>query len=144
MDSNAHSMMMKPNTKRASLSLLAGALTLVLVTSSWASAPVPAPTGKGETEANIARVTTSVLEQSQFSHHPLDSQLAGKLLDRYLDALDGGHTLFLQSDVDAFAAYRATLAEAIKGRGEHAGRCEVFARYLLRLTQQVDFDLDPP
>jgi carboxyl-terminal processing protease len=134
--------MMKPREKRASLSLLAGALTLALVTSSWASAPVPSAVGKSETEANITRVTTSVLEQSQFSHHPLDAQLAGKLLDRYLDALDGSRTFFLQADVDDFAAYRATLAEAIKGRGDTRAAHEVFARYLLRLQQQVDFDAE--
>ena len=124
------------------MSLLAGVLTLALVTSSRASAPAAAPVGKSETEANIARVTTSLLEQSQFSHHPLDAQLAGKLLDRYLDALDSSHTLFLQSDVDAFAAYRATLAEAIKGRGDTRAAHEVFARYLQRLAQQVDFDAE--
>ena len=42
------------------------------------------------TDANITRLTTGLLEHSQFAHHPFDGQLAGTVLDRYLDALDGG------------------------------------------------------
>jgi hypothetical protein len=40
------------------------------------------------TEANITLVTVGFLEKSQLAHHPLDSELAGQLLDRYLDDLD--------------------------------------------------------
>jgi carboxyl-terminal processing protease len=137
--------MKHPN--RISFTLLAGALTSVLLTpalmaSSWAAAPAPHPVDARATEANIARVTTSLLEQSQFSHHPLDAQLAGKLLERYLDALDGGRSLFLQSDVDGFAPYRATLAQAIKNRGDTQAAREIFVRYLQRLQEQTDFDND--
>jgi hypothetical protein len=48
----------------------------------------------GATESNITRLTTNLLEQSQFAHHPLDSELAAKFLNRYLDDLDGepGHS----------------------------------------------------
>ena len=41
------------------------------------------------------RLTAHLLERSRFAHHPLDSDLAGKFLDSYLDALDGTHSLFL-------------------------------------------------
>src|SRR5688572_17572047 len=74
-------------------------------------APSADPQASPATEANITRLTANLLEQSQFAHHPLDNELAGKFLDRYLDALDGGHSLLLQSDVDEFAAYRSTLAK---------------------------------
>jgi hypothetical protein len=54
--------------------------------------------GKDPTDGNITRVTASLLEHSQFSHHRLDEELAAKFLDRYLDALDPAHMPFLQSD----------------------------------------------
>jgi len=68
------------------------------------------PLDQAATDAEITRLTSKILEKSQFAHHPLDDELAGKFLDRYLDTLDGQHTLFLQSDVDEFAGFRPTLA----------------------------------
>ncbi|MDB6039906.1 MAG: Carboxyl-terminal protease, partial [Verrucomicrobiales bacterium] len=76
-----------------------------------------APTDILATEANIAGLTASVLEHSQFAHHPLDNELAGKFLDRYLDSLDGGHVLFLQSDLKEFDKYRASLAQVTRTTG---------------------------
>jgi carboxyl-terminal processing protease len=94
------------------------------------------------TEANVTRLTASLLAGSQFSHHPLDEQMAAKLLDRYEDALDGSRSLFLQSDVDGFAAYRSALAEATRTAGDTEPARTIFARYLERLGQQVAYDDD--
>ncbi len=92
------------------------------------------------TDANITRLTTGLLEHSQLAHHPFDDQLAGNVLDRYLDALDGTRSLFLQSDVDGFAAYRPMLAQATRGAGDTSAAKAIFARYLERLSQQTAYD----
>ena len=92
------------------------------------------------TDANITRLTTGLLEQSQLAHHPFDGQLAGTVLDRYLDALDGARALFLKSDLDEFAGYRATLAQATRGAGDTSAAKAIFARYLQRLTEQTAYD----
>jgi carboxyl-terminal processing protease len=115
-------------------------LTLALAVSSFAVARPAAPVDVQTTEANIARVTTSLLAQSQLSHHPLDNQLAGKLLDRYLDALDPSRSLFLRSDVAEFDAMRATLAQSTRADGNTRPAHVIFARYLERMKQQVAFD----
>ena len=91
------------------------------------------------TEANITQVTAGFLEQSQLAHHPLDSELAGKFLDRYLDDLDGSHSLFLQSDIKEFAAYRATLSQDTQRRGDTSAAHAVFARFLQRLAQRAAY-----
>jgi carboxyl-terminal processing protease len=88
------------------------------------------------TDANITRLTTSILEHSQFAHHPLDRELAGKLLDSYLDALDGARALFLKTDLDEFAAYRATLAQVTRDTGDTSAARAIFRRYLQRLEQR--------
>ncbi len=92
------------------------------------------------TDANITRLTTGMLEQSQLAHHPFDGQLAGTVLDRYLDALDGGRSLFLAADLAEFAGYRATLAQATRGAGDTSAAKAIFARYLQRLTEQTAYD----
>lgn len=115
-------------------------LTLALACASFAVARPSTPPDAHTTEANIARITTSLLAQSQLAHHPLDAQLAGKLLDRYLDALDGTRSLFLKSDVEEFGAMRATLAQSTSATGDTRPAHVIFARYLERMKQRVAFD----
>ncbi|MEO6568906.1 MAG: PDZ domain-containing protein, partial [Opitutaceae bacterium] len=91
------------------------------------------------TEANITRVTTAFLEHSQFAHHPFDNELAGKFLDRYLDALDPAHILFLQSDADEFDAYRDGLARATRRTGDTQPAHVIFDRYLERLGERAAY-----
>jgi carboxyl-terminal processing protease len=112
---------------------------LALITS-LAGARASETPGQRATEANITRVTTALLAKSQLAHHPLDTQLAGKLLDRYMDALDGTRSLFLGSDVDELAPMRATLAQKTRVEGDTQAAHTIFARYLERLRQQVTFD----
>jgi carboxyl-terminal processing protease len=104
--------------------------------------PAAAYERPGTTEANITRLTTKVLENSQFAHHRFDTTLAGALLDRYMDVLDGTRSVFLQSDADDFAGYRATLAEATRGPGDTAAAQAIFARYLRRLEQRTAYVTD--
>jgi carboxyl-terminal processing protease len=98
-----------------------------------------APADARATESNIAGLTANVLEHSQFAHHPLDNELAGKFLDRYLDALDGSHILFLQSDLKEFDTYRANLAEDTRATGSTTAARTIFKRYLERLNQRVAY-----
>ncbi|HEY4185215.1 MAG TPA: S41 family peptidase, partial [Polyangia bacterium] len=114
-------------------------LALTLVASLSLAGPPEAPSAR-TTESNITRVTASLLASSQLSHHPLDTQLAGKLLDRYLDALDPTRSLFVGSDVGEWAPMRATLADATRMEGDTKAAHVIYARYLERLGQRVAFD----
>jgi len=97
------------------------------------------PLDQAATDAEITRLTTKILEQSQFAHHPLDDELAGKFLDRYLDTLDGQHMIFLQSDVDEFARFKPTLAQATRRDGDSSPARVIFQRYLERLDQRAAY-----
>ena len=37
------------------------------------------------TEGNIAKLAARILEQSEYTRHPLDDEIASKFLDRYLE-----------------------------------------------------------
>ena len=129
---------MKPFVRGGSF-LAAFVLIVTLAGRTLAGAPVSGRADASGTDANVTRLTTDILAHSQFAHHPLDAELAAKLLDRYLDALDGTRSVFLQSDVDEFAAYRATLAQATLAEGDTSAARAIFARYLQRLEQQVAY-----
>jgi len=121
-------------------SLLSGlGLGLVVASTVWGGQPASKPSSADATEANITLVTAGFLEHSQLAHHPLDTELAGKFLDRYLDDLDASRSLLLQPDIKDFAAYRATLAEAIHRDGDTSAAHAIFARYLERLEQRVAY-----
>jgi len=114
-------------------------LFLLLSSTGWSGQAASSASTADTTEANITLVTAGFLEHSQLAHHPLDTELAGKFLDRYLDDLDGSRSLLLQSDVDEFAAYRADLAQAIHRDGDTRAAHAIFARYLERLAQRAAY-----
>src|SRR6185369_5268861 len=112
---------------------LSAACALLLVTS-IAVAREPETADPRATEANITRATASFLARSQLAHHPLDAQLAGKLLERYMDALDGTRSLFLRSDLtrlglDEQGSLRDTLADRTRADGDTQAARVLFSCY---------------
>lgn len=108
----------------------------------WASrsigATVPVSARENHaTDVNLVRVTTTLFEQSQFSHHPLDRELGKKWLEHYLDGLDSRHSLFLQSDVEEFTKAQGDLSDETGGEAEASTAQRIFARFIERLEQQT-------
>ena len=119
--------------------IIAGSL-VIAVTGIATTYPTAPPSGEiKSTSPDVVRLTAEVLEHSQFAHHRLDDELAAKLLDRYLDALDGSRTLFFQSDLDEFALFRHSLAEGTRREGDLSPARSIFKRYLQRLDQRAAF-----
>ena len=126
-------------TNRVLVAIVPVGLGIVLAARAWASQTSPQSPSPDPTEANITLVTAGFLEHSQLAHHPLDTELAGKFLDRYLDDLDGSRSLLLQSDIAEFAAYRSNLAQAIHRDGDTSAAHAIFARLLQRLSQRTSY-----
>src|SRR5215469_7511396 len=100
------------------------------------------PLDEAATDAEITRLTSKILEKSQFAHHPLDDDLAGKFLDRYLETLDSQRIVFLQTDLDEFARFKSTLAQATRRDGDSSPARVIFQRYLERLDQRAAYVAD--
>src|ERR1700759_3319137 len=121
------------------LLVIAGSL-VIAVTGIATTRITPPPSGEiKSTSPDVVRLTAEVLEHSQFAHHRLDDELAAKFLDRYLDALDGTRTLFLQSDQDEFALLSHSLSEDTRRDGDLRPARAIFQRYLQRLDQRAAF-----
>jgi len=119
--------------------LVLGLLVLALLSSLGSQARQA--TNTNSTEGNIAKLAARILEQSQYSRHPLDDEIASKFLDRYLEELDGQHLNFLQSDLDEFAPYRTTLDELIKAGNTNPAHV-IYDRFLHRLEQRAKYATD--
>ena len=99
-----------------------------------------APGDETPTEAEVAYATAGVLAHAQFSHRPLDDQLSSRFLEGYLNALDASHLVFRQSDVEEFGWFRPRLAEMTASDGETWPAHLIYARFLRRLAEQVEFE----
>ena len=114
-----------------------------------AAAAALAPT---EQENYVARRVADIVAREHYRRAPLDDHLSSLILDRYLDAIDGGRSYFYASDIAEFEHYRYVLDDAIKS-GDVEPAFVIFRRYQQRsrermayaielLNKKPDFDLD--
>jgi carboxyl-terminal processing protease len=114
-----------------------------------ATAAVLAPT---EQENYVARRVADIIAHEHYRRAPLDDHLSSLILDRYLDAIDGGRSYFYASDIAEFERYRYELDDAIKS-GDVEPAFVIFRRYQQRcrermayavelLSKKPDFDID--
>jgi len=110
---------------------------------------VLAPT---EQENYVARRVADIVAREHYRRAPLDDHLSSLILDRYLDAIDGGRSYFYASDIAEFERYRYELDDAIKA-GDVEPAFVIFRRYQQRsrermayaielLGKKPDFDVD--
>ncbi len=119
---------------RPDTTLLEGGLTAPAIT---AIKVLPA----GANDKAIAQLTSGLLENQHYLQRPLDDEISSKFLDRYMDTLDPLHSLFLQSDQQAFEGFRKKLDDLTRKGDTEPGRI-IFRRLLQRLQQRVDFAHD--
>jgi carboxyl-terminal processing protease len=96
----------------------------------------------GPNDGTVAFLTSRLLEQLHYSHHPFDDSISGALLDRYLESLDPRHMHFLQSDLDQFERYRTRLDNLTLNRDHYADTrpaFEIFLRFVERLKQRAAY-----
>ena len=62
----------------------------------------------------IGELATQFIQKSHYNQIAVDDDLSSKVLDRYIEALDGNRSYLLQSDIDFFEQYRYELDDLIK------------------------------
>ncbi len=101
---------------------------------------------------NAALWATRFLTRFHYKRVPLDDAMSARILDRYLESLDGDKMMFLASDIEGFRSYSDALDDAIfdqqldppfviyKRYLERIGERTGYARSLL--TKGFDFSID--
>ena len=97
------------------------------------------PLTPGSDDARIARVTAAFLERGHYSQHPFDDEISSKFFDKYIDALDPSHLIFLQSDIASFEKWRTLLDDMTLKVGDTTPADVIFNRFLKRFTEHVEF-----
>lgn len=93
----------------------------------------------GPHDPNITRLAANMLQQTHYLRRPLDAEMAKRFLNRYLEMLDPMHIHFFQSDVRQFEKYLPKLPDVTLNKGETIAGREIFARFLQRVDQRVEF-----
>jgi carboxyl-terminal processing protease len=103
-----------------------------------AAATVLEPT---DSENYVARRVADIVAREHYRRAPLDDRLSSLILDRYLDAIDGGRSYFYASDIAEFERYRYELDDAIKA-GDVEPAFAIFRRYQQRSRERMNYAID--
>lgn len=108
-------------------------------TPATASLPALSP---GPNDGRIAYVVARLLESFHYLQRPLDKDLSVKFYDGYINSLDPGHEMFLQSDLAEFDHFRTNLDVLTVGDDRVADLTpayQIFERFLQRTQQRTDY-----
>src|SRR5450755_5140372 len=103
-----------------------------------ATAAALAPT---EQQNYVARRVSDIIAREHYRRMPLDDRLSSLILDRYLDAIDGGRSYFFASDIAEFEKYRYELDDAIKS-GDVEPAFVIFRRYQQRSRERMNYAIE--
>jgi carboxyl-terminal processing protease len=88
----------------------------------------------------IGVLVADFVEQSHYQHSSVNDELSAKVLDRYIEALDGNRMYFLASDIEAFQKYRFKLDDMVRGESL-SPVFDMFEVYRTRARQRLKFAL---
>jgi len=115
---------------------------LLLLPAIAAAAPPPVITDDElRAEVRHARATviiTHILEKYHYRNKPLDDDLSGRILNTYLDSLDGNRSFFLDRDIKDFERYRYLLDDALD-TPDLDPAFDIFKVYRQRVVERTDY-----
>ncbi len=140
----------RPSAKRSrwisGVAVCAGAVGLAALLGAAMTPPVATPAAgtvlaPTEQENYVARRVSDIVAREHYRRAPLDDHLSSLILDRYLDAIDGGRSYFYASDIAEFEKYRYELDDAIKA-GDVAPAFVMFRRYQQRSRERINYAIE--
>ena len=97
---------------RARRLAILGASLLLWPLAGAATAELP-PLEQSDRHAKISRLVTTLFERSHYRQVRIDDSVSSRVLDRYIEVMDGNRHYFLASDIEEFEAHRHKLDDAV-------------------------------
>jgi carboxyl-terminal processing protease len=123
------------------------AMAAMLAATGSSDAPAAtSPAGDGRLHPStrqraLAPRIAQLLEQVHLNRSPIDDAVSARVMDRFLDVLDGQHSYFTAADIKSFEPLRDKFDDMI-----HSGRIEpafdIFALYQQRNRERLHFAID--
>jgi carboxyl-terminal processing protease len=91
-------------------------------------------------ERELAMIVADMLQTYHYEKHAIDDAISERWFDNYIDSLDYGRMVFLQSDLDEFAAHKRTLDEELLSHPPKLDTAlSIHARYRQRMRERAQF-----
>ncbi len=117
--------------------LTLGSSSFLTANTSLLPAGALAPTAR---DRMIARQVGALLEDAHYSQQRIDDTMSSRVLDKFLDSLDGQRSYFLASDIAEFETYRLRFDDMIR-TGDIEPAYWMFARYQQRTRERIEHAL---
>ncbi|MEY3337693.1 MAG: hypothetical protein RL245_685 [Pseudomonadota bacterium] len=134
---------MTPQGRRPAALIAYVALTIGLLTlgsssrlTADTSALPPGAMTPSARDRMIARQVGALLEDNHYSQQRIDDAMSPRVMDKFLDGLDGQRSYFLASDITEFQAYRLRFDDMIR-TGDLEPAYAMFARYQQRNRERI-------
>jgi carboxyl-terminal processing protease len=122
---------------------LAALVTVVGGSARLTASTSPLPPGAiapGDRERMIARQVGALLQDAHYSRIRIDDALSPRVMDKFLESMDGQRLYFLAGDIEEFAPLRMRFDDMIR-TGDIEPGYAMFARYQQRNRERVQHAL---
>lgn len=133
--------MTTPDTRRSRF--FASALFVLLVAPVFANAtatPENHALMPEQRHEDIGELVTQFVQKSHYQHIAVDDDLSARVLDQYIESLDGNRMYLLASDVEYFQKYRYEMDDIVRSEPLDPA-FEIFAVYQTRVRERLNFAL---
>lgn len=89
---------------------------------------------------SVGELITEFIQRSHYLHISVDDELSSRVMDRYIEALDGNRMYLLESDVEFFENYRYQLDDIVRSKPLDP-IYEMFSIYQTRVRERLEFAL---
>lgn len=121
----------------AAIILYVCGLSFTFATSTAEDSAALAPEKRHE---EVATLVTQFMQKSHYLHVTVNDELSTRMLDKYLESLDGNRMYLMQSDVDFFKRYATELDDMVKGDSLEPV-FDMFDVYRTRVRERLDYAL---
>ena len=89
---------------------------------------------------SVGELVTEFIQKSHYSHISVDDELSSRVMDRYIEALDGNRMYLLDSDIEFFENYRYQLDDMVRSKPLDPVY-EMFSIYQTRVHERLEYAL---
>lgn len=125
-----------PTTLLYALACIMVAAVTILVAMPASHGTMGASLAPQNEHARATKLITYFLRKNHYKNFNLDNSLSDKILDAYVETLDGGRSYFYQQDIDDFQVFRFKLDDALNG-AELKPPFQMFQLYQTRVDERV-------
>ena len=116
-------------------------LSILALPALAATADIDEPLRPDPRHESVGELVTEFIQKSHYLHITVDDDLSSRVMDRYIEALDGNRMYLLKGDIEYFETYRYELDDLVKSKPLDPV-FEMYQVYQTRVRERLNFALE--